>query len=197
MPHWNSHSRDMIENIRRFYANSMLDADKQTAINVFLGVESDLKSSTHFALSPTSSDLTSQNYVSSSPSTHSLISQGRNSPFDSNLNQRDEKMIGPPSDARSSAISLAPRRSYKEWYNPKHLEPAYTIEDCEKGICDFVQAGGGDFWVEYYRPKLFTSLGKHFAYLMTSTLKLPGYVSNSDWNHLFLTHFTLGITHML
>lgn len=24
MPHWNSHSRDMIENIRRFYANSML-----------------------------------------------------------------------------------------------------------------------------------------------------------------------------
>jgi hypothetical protein len=24
VPHWNSHSRDMIENIRRFYANSML-----------------------------------------------------------------------------------------------------------------------------------------------------------------------------
>lgn len=24
MPHWNSHSRDIIENIRRFYANSLL-----------------------------------------------------------------------------------------------------------------------------------------------------------------------------
>ncbi len=24
MPHWNSHSRDMIENLRRFYANSVL-----------------------------------------------------------------------------------------------------------------------------------------------------------------------------
>jgi hypothetical protein len=24
MPHWNSHSRDIIENFRRFYANSLL-----------------------------------------------------------------------------------------------------------------------------------------------------------------------------
>lgn len=24
MPHWNSHSRDIIENIRRFYANALL-----------------------------------------------------------------------------------------------------------------------------------------------------------------------------
>jgi len=27
MPHWNSHSRDIIENIRRFYANSLLGID--------------------------------------------------------------------------------------------------------------------------------------------------------------------------
>ncbi|ORX37871.1 SacI homology domain-domain-containing protein [Kockovaella imperatae] len=37
---WSSHSRDLLENIRRFYNNSMLDADKQAAINLFLGVES-------------------------------------------------------------------------------------------------------------------------------------------------------------
>ncbi|WVQ96137.1 hypothetical protein IAU59_003239 [Kwoniella sp. CBS 9459] len=35
---WSSHSRDLLENIRRFYNNSMLDADKQSAINLFLGV---------------------------------------------------------------------------------------------------------------------------------------------------------------
>lgn len=29
----------MAENIRRFYNNSLLDADKQAAINLFLGVE--------------------------------------------------------------------------------------------------------------------------------------------------------------
>ena len=60
MPHWNSHSRDIIENLRRFYTNSLIgaqqlpyivfchvltrvltDPDKQAAINLFLGVQSD------------------------------------------------------------------------------------------------------------------------------------------------------------
>src|SRR5258708_39548823 len=41
MPHWNSHSRDIIENVKRFYVNQMLDADKQVAINVFLGIAGD------------------------------------------------------------------------------------------------------------------------------------------------------------
>lgn len=36
---WSSHSRDILENIRRFYNNSMLDGDKQSAINLFLGVQ--------------------------------------------------------------------------------------------------------------------------------------------------------------
>lgn len=35
---WSSHSRDLLENIRRFYNNSMLDADKQAAINLFVSV---------------------------------------------------------------------------------------------------------------------------------------------------------------
>src|SRR5258706_10856275 len=41
MPHWNSHSRDIIENLKRFYVNEMLDADKQAAIHVFLGIADD------------------------------------------------------------------------------------------------------------------------------------------------------------
>ncbi|EJD51558.1 hypothetical protein AURDEDRAFT_181831 [Auricularia subglabra TFB-10046 SS5] len=43
MPHWNSHSRDIIENLRRFYANSMLDADKQAAMDVFLGLHNQVQ----------------------------------------------------------------------------------------------------------------------------------------------------------
>ncbi|KAJ3265534.1 phosphatidylinositol-3,5-bisphosphate 5-phosphatase [Chytriomyces hyalinus] len=35
--HWTSHSRDMIESIRRYYSNSFTDAEKQDAINLFLG----------------------------------------------------------------------------------------------------------------------------------------------------------------
>lgn len=34
---WSSHSRDMLESIRRFYNNSFLDAQRQEAINLFLG----------------------------------------------------------------------------------------------------------------------------------------------------------------
>ncbi|SCW03809.1 LAFE_0G18690g1_1 [Lachancea fermentati] len=34
---WSSHSRDMIESIRRFYSNSFVDAQRQDAINLFLG----------------------------------------------------------------------------------------------------------------------------------------------------------------
>ncbi|KAE8217376.1 hypothetical protein CF319_g8520 [Tilletia indica] len=35
---WSSHSRDMLEGLKRYYANSFGDADKQAAINLFLGV---------------------------------------------------------------------------------------------------------------------------------------------------------------
>ncbi|CAJ0636889.1 7190_t:CDS:10 [Entrophospora sp. SA101] len=34
---WTSHSRDLIENLRRFYSNSFQDRDKQDAMNLFLG----------------------------------------------------------------------------------------------------------------------------------------------------------------
>ncbi len=133
MPHWNSHSRDIIENIRRFYTNSLLgagtdlnnrivdlrtclDADKQAAINLFLGVQS-------------------------------------------------ERVAPPPV-----------RGGYQQWFDPVNLKPAYVLEDCERGLEEFVRGSRGDFWIEYYRPLLFTSLGKHFAYSMNSTLKLPGLV---------------------
>lgn len=116
MPHWNSHSRDIIENLRRFYANSLLDADKQAAINLFLGIN-------------------------------------------------PERVI----------VRSPQRGNYKKWFNEEHLEPAYVLEDCERGINQFINTRG-DYWIEYYKPLLFTSLGKHFAFSMNSTLKLPGYL---------------------
>ncbi|KAM0751709.1 hypothetical protein T439DRAFT_313088 [Meredithblackwellia eburnea MCA 4105] len=36
---WTSHSRDTIENLRRYYTNSFVDADKQAAIDLFLGID--------------------------------------------------------------------------------------------------------------------------------------------------------------
>ncbi|KAF8597664.1 hypothetical protein BDV93DRAFT_452471 [Ceratobasidium sp. AG-I] len=114
MPHWNSHSRDVIENMRRFYANSVLDADKQAAIDVFLGVNN------------------------------------------------DSKPAAPPE-----------RRAYQEWFHPENLEPVFVPEDCASALCEFAQTRA-DFWDEYYRPRLFTSLQKHFAFSMYSSSKLLG-----------------------
>ncbi|KDN48439.1 hypothetical protein K437DRAFT_290418 [Tilletiaria anomala UBC 951] len=39
---WSSHSRDMLEGIKRYYANSFVDAEKQAAINLFLGVDAEM-----------------------------------------------------------------------------------------------------------------------------------------------------------
>ncbi|KAJ3573006.1 hypothetical protein NP233_g2706 [Leucocoprinus birnbaumii] len=135
MPHWNSHSRDIIENIRRFYANSLLDADKQAAINLFLGVN----------------------------------------------NERPHLL--PPV-----------RGGYQNWYHPEYLEPPYLTEESEKALQDFVTMRG-DFWVEYYRPLLFTSLGKHFAYSMNSTLKLPGKTAGDVYKSPFQKRFYRDVTH--
>ena len=66
------------------------------------------------------------------------------------------------------------RRGYQIWFSEKNLQPAYEYAECEAGIVDFTHSKS-EFWVEYYRPLLFTSLGKHFVYSMNSTLKLPGY----------------------
>ncbi len=48
-------------------------------------------------------------------------------------------------------------------------------------MCEFVDRGGSrgttaEFGVEYYRPLLFTSLGKHFAWGMNNIFKSLGYV---------------------
>ena len=66
------------------------------------------------------------------------------------------------------------RGNYQQWYQPDNLETAYSLDECLQALQDFL-THKGDFWSEYYRPLLFTSLGKHFAYCMNS-LKAPGRV---------------------
>ncbi|KAL0573290.1 phosphatidylinositol-3,5-bisphosphate 5-phosphatase [Marasmius crinis-equi] len=73
------------------------------------------------------------------------------------------------------------RNGYRNWFKDEHLTVPYCVEDCSSKILEFVQTKG-DFWTEYYRPLLFTSLTKHFVYSMNSTLKLPG-KTTKDMNH--------------
>ena len=81
--------------------------------------------------------------------------------------------LGVQSD--STLARCSKRAGYYQWFQDGNLNSPYTLEACRDGIDDFVERSN-DFWMGYYRPLLFTSIGKHFAYTMNSTLKLPGYV---------------------
>ncbi|CEQ38924.1 SPOSA6832_00369, partial [Sporobolomyces salmonicolor] len=54
VPQWSSHSRDMVENIKRYYANSFVDAEKQAGIDLFLGIEPSLPRQPVFEALPAS-----------------------------------------------------------------------------------------------------------------------------------------------
>lgn len=75
-----------------------------------------------------------------------------------------------------SPITLKERlthRPYREWYDPKHLEPLYSVEECTEGLCNYVWTKA-DYWNEYYRPRILSSLGKQFTVNMSSSAHLPG-----------------------
>jgi hypothetical protein len=185
MTHWNSHSRDIIENLRRFYVNQMLDADKQLAINTFLGITDDravtgkeMKFGGYgqwfepevIGLSPNTSNASLGSSGSSGGSSVAAVKKESD-----NLDGSGEKI---QSESRIEGA-----------------ESRFSLDACEHALeCFACQGTSGEgetgaepgtgwnagtnaeFWVEYYRPLLFTGLGKHFSYGMNSTLKLPGYV---------------------
>jgi len=179
MTHWNSHSRDIIENLKRFYVNQMLDADKQLAINVFLGIADD------------------------------RAVKGKELKFGGYGQWFAPEKIGLPPRCNDSSVGSSGARGGNFVADPKKTDgaskgteldtasgegdPKFSLEACEHALECFACEGtsgegeggagpgtGGtagtnaEFWVEYYRPLLFTSLGKHFSYGMNSTLKLPG-----------------------
>jgi phosphatidylinositol 3,5-bisphosphate 5-phosphatase len=167
MPHWNSHSRDIIENLKRFYVNQLLDADKQLAINVFLGVENDRVI--------TGNQMKFGGYDS------------WYDPEKVGLRPQDTfRQRGPNGHSEGSKETVAKRSC-------GHGECRFDLKASEEALARFADlrvSGEGEtgigpgtgwnsgtsaeFWVEYYRPLLFTALGKHFSYCMNSTLKLPG-----------------------
>ncbi|KAI9106321.1 SacI homology domain-containing protein [Phlyctochytrium arcticum] len=131
---WTSHSRDMIESIRRYYSNSFTDAEKQDAMNLFLG---------HFI--PEEKHLTSPLWE--------LIS-------DYYLHNEDPRKKSTP-------------RSYTLWYTKELLS--------QKPESEFLRMGpfllGDGYYTEYYRPKLYTSFARLFAFNMIST---STYVQSRD-----------------
>ncbi|CAD6887219.1 unnamed protein product [Tilletia controversa] len=131
---WSSHSRDMLEGLKRYYANSFGDADKQAAINLFLGVTD----------------------------------------FDS----AHDYGPGAPGSGPGQ------RRHYQQWFTPEHLQERGTLEERTKRLEEVVNHDV-DFWAEYYRPGLFTSLERHHAYKMTAVPQLESVAEKAGAHSVF------------
>ncbi|CAO3590022.1 unnamed protein product [Absidia cylindrospora] len=138
---WTSHPRDMIESIRRFYANAFSDADKQDAINLFLGnfVTKDGQ--------PMLWELNSDYHLhNQDPRIKSV--------------RRDYRKWFSPSALESKTIDLNASDIF--YIPPESRVPA---DHPEEG--DTYQG----HWAEYYNHRQYTTLDQLFVYNMNGTLK--------------------------
>lgn len=129
---WTSHTRDMVENVKRFVGNNFLDRQRQDSFNLFLGTYT---------------------YDHGGP----LLWEMPTDYFLHHANPRS--MFG-----RS-------RPSYRHWYTDEYLENGEfprTLEPDElfdRGLQFF-----DDYWTEYYRPSMLSTLKGMFAFKMQSNI---------------------------
>ena len=180
MTHWNSHSRDIIENFKRFYVNQMLDADKQLAINVFLGITDDR--------AVTGKELKFGGYGQwydpeniGVPSQDKAISSSGSSGGSNHALTKNATSTSAPLERTGHEVAASEGGSRFDLAACEHALECFAADgnpsEAQTGVGPGVGWNSGtnaEFWVEYYRPLLFTGLGKHFSYGMNSTLKLPG-----------------------
>ncbi|KAI8589540.1 polyphosphoinositide phosphatase Fig4 [Geranomyces variabilis] len=147
---WTSHSRDMIESIRRYYSNSFTDAEKQDAINLFLGYFTPSASTVAAgALSPSSSSA-----ASASAGNAIALWELANDYYLHNEEPRKKR----------------PKRSYTRWFTQEAVSDRLQIAAAPRALVPRDTA----FYDEYYRPKLYTSFSRLFAFNIISTnTRLP------------------------
>ncbi|KAH9456078.1 hypothetical protein Pst134EB_012288 [Puccinia striiformis f. sp. tritici] len=157
---YKSHARDTLEGLKRFYANSFADADKQASINLFLGITESVPSISTAAISNTNS--------SSKPDL---------GPGSSIMSSLAASTIGSPeSDSASEKYiqfkQINPsKRSYTQWFHPDHLiKPSQDPETITKHLSEVSRRrGNDDYFIRYYRPWLWTSTENHLGRKMNSS----------------------------
>ncbi|KAG0143743.1 hypothetical protein CROQUDRAFT_660821, partial [Cronartium quercuum f. sp. fusiforme G11] len=156
---YKSHARDTLEGLKRFYANSFADADKQAAINLFLGIDSAPVSLNPVASIATSSSL---NLPPSNPST--VV------PFPNSATTISESANGASVSTCFDDLRCY-KRSYVMWYEEKHLmRPSTDPEELHELLDDVAKKrGNDDYYIRYYRPWLWTSTENHLGRKMNSS----------------------------
>ncbi|KAH9818668.1 SacI homology domain-containing protein [Melampsora americana] len=156
---YKSHARDTLEGLKRFYANSFADADKQAAINLFLGIEAPAVSLTPIASTSSSSTL---NLPPLSDSTGAAAQSSTTAMSEKENQARISMML---SDLRFN------KRSYTAWFDQDHLiRPTTDPTELQKILDDVMKKrGNDDYYIRYYRPWLWTSTENHLGRKMNSS----------------------------
>lgn len=110
---WTSHSRDVLESMKRYYANSFADADKQAAINLFLGVD------------PMAPDF----------SPH-VFPENIQVPATKHAKEEGEQ-------ATRAVRAVPYRPHYQHWFDPLHLKPRGSIETRQRRLKEVANADAG------------------------------------------------------
>ncbi|SCU84337.1 LAME_0C09098g1_1 [Lachancea meyersii CBS 8951] len=137
---WSSHSRDMIESIKRFYSNSFVDAQRQDAINLFLG---------HYVWQP------------GTPALWEL-----NTDFYLHMGTDTDNGLRSYTKWWNIYYTKSLRNTIKEEILDKNND--VTTEKAYHNVRGYPGAFD-NYWNEYYAPRLLSSLQELFAYKMNST----------------------------
>ncbi|PLW43090.1 hypothetical protein PCANC_03792 [Puccinia coronata f. sp. avenae] len=158
---YKSHARDTLEGLKRFYANSFADADKQASINLFLGITESTPSMNTAAVST---------HISSArldlgPGCSSIMTSLAASTIDSLESDNESEQFIP-----FERINPA-KRSYSQWFHPDHLiKPPKDPETITQHLAIVSRTrGNDDYFLRYYRPWLWTSTENHLGRRMNSS----------------------------
>lgn len=151
---WTSHSRDMIEGIKRFYANVALDQDKQNSINLFLGID------VHDAILTSPANPAAalvQKVAPSLTTTGSPVGPPNNAlpavavdyeETSQQMEKADRKEEGDGEEMEPDDWELhVRRRDYRHWYTPEFVEQRLEADEILRRMTDSAEEDG-NYWLE-------------------------------------------------
>ncbi|KAJ2741016.1 phosphatidylinositol-3,5-bisphosphate 5-phosphatase [Coemansia sp. BCRC 34301] len=153
---WRSHSRDIVESLRRYYSNSLLDMERQEAItffvekSIFPPAKPVVDAAT--ALPTTPSSLPSAHPVAESPSVNDKVGTAASRP----------NQVGKP--------------VFRKWWTSLGDDNDDNRSESDNGELRIDNSSSADrYWNEYYRPHQYTSLDSLFVGSINSSASLhPG-----------------------
>ncbi|KAJ2582108.1 phosphatidylinositol-3,5-bisphosphate 5-phosphatase [Coemansia sp. RSA 1836] len=158
---WRSHSRDIVESLRRYYSNSLLDMERQEAITFF--VERSI-----FPPAKPSADAVTASSSSSPPTHPAAVSPGGHSALPS-ASDDVGKVVSRPNQVGKPVF----RKLWTSLGEDESESDSVSSDDDNDDRLGVDNGNSADgYWNEYYRPHEYTSLESLFVGNINSSASL-------------------------